>query len=155
MNLLRRIPERERERKKRQLAPRRARRDGRAILQVAQPRSGSTEPPRTFRSLRRRRGLLLVLRALPLLPVVVLVRPRRAQRRLGAEGLLLGRDGASLLLEQLLRQRDDLLERVLRDVLRLSPRGVALLCLALPGKDHELALVGVHLRQRDDLLGRV
>merc|ERR1719238_696471 len=140
MNLLRRIPERERK-KKRQLAPRRARRDGRAILQVAQPRSGSTEPPRTFRSLRRRRGLLLVVRALALLPVVVLVGPRRAERILGAEGLLLGRDGASLLLEQLLRQRDDLLERVLRDVLRLGPRGVALLRLALPGKDHELALI--------------
>merc|ERR1719313_2496910 len=80
-------------------------------------------------------------RALPLLPVVVLVRPGRAERILGAEGLLLGRDRASLLLERHLRQRDDLLGRVLRDVLRLSPRGVSLLRLALPGKDHELALV--------------
>merc|ERR1719213_902361 len=67
--------------------------------------------------------------------------PRPCERILGAEGLLLGRDRASLLLERHLRQRDDLLGRVLRDVLRLSPRGVSLLCLALPGKDHELALV--------------
>merc|ERR1719263_1370707 len=125
MNLLR-----ESQRKKsapRRAAPRRA-----AEKERAESRS---------RSLGGGGGVLLVGRALPLLPVVVLVRPGRAERSLGAEGLLLGRDRASLLLERHLRQRDDLLGRVLRDVLRLSPRGVSLLCLALPGKDHELALV--------------
>merc|ERR1719271_2306057 len=109
MNLLR-----ESQRKK--SAPRRA-----AEKERAEARS---------RSLGGGGGVLLVGRALPLLPVVVLVRPGRAERSLGAEGLLLGRDRASLLLD-----------RVLRDVLRLSPRGVSLLCLALPGEDHELALV--------------
>merc|ERR1719395_153167 len=122
MNLLR-----ESQRKKKRAAPRRA-----AEKERAEARS---------RSLGGGGGVLLVGRALPLLPVVVLVRPGRAERSLGAEGLLLGRDRASLLLERHLRQRDDLLGRVLRDVLRLSPRGVSLLCLALPGKDHELALV--------------
>merc|ERR1719263_499380 len=125
MNLLR-----ESQRKKsapRRAAPRRA-----AEKERAEARS---------RSLGGGGGVLLVGRALPLLPVVVLVRPGRAERSLGAEGLLLGRDRASLLLERHLRQRDDLLGRVLRDVLRLSPRGVSLLCLALPGQDHELALV--------------
>merc|ERR1719407_152092 len=123
MNLLR-----ESQRKKaRRAAPRRA-----AEKERAEARS---------RSLGGGGGVLLVGRALPLLPVVVLVRPGRAERSLGAEGLLLGRDRASLLLDRHLRQRDDLLGRVLRDVLRLSPRGVSLLCLALPGEDHELALV--------------
>merc|ERR1719163_735348 len=103
--------------------------------------SGRRTGPCTRRSLRRGGGLLLLLHALPLLPVVVLVRPLRAELRLRAEGLLLGRDGPSLLLQRRLRQRDDLLERVLRDVLRLRPRSVTLLRLALPGKDHELALV--------------
>merc|ERR1719420_1638278 len=124
MNLLR---ESQRKKKARRAAPRRA-----AEKERAEARS---------RSLGGGGGVLLVGRALPLLPVVVLVRPGRAERSLGAEGLLLGRDRASLLLERHLRQRDDLLGRVLRDVLRLSPRGVSLLCLALPGKDHELALV--------------
>merc|ERR1719388_409896 len=124
MNLLR---ESQRKKKARRAAPRRA-----AEKERAEARS---------RSLGGGGGVLLVGRALPLLPVVVLVRPGRAERILGAEGLLLGRDRASLLLERHLRQRDDLLGRVLRDVLRLSPRGVSLLCLALPGKDHELALV--------------
>merc|ERR1719310_1829687 len=124
MNLLR---ESQRKKKARRAAPRRA-----AEKERAEARS---------RSLGGGGGVLLVGRALPLLPVVVLVRPGRAERSLGAEGLLLGRDRASLLLERHIRQRDDLLGRVLRDVLRLSPRGVSLLCLALPGKDHELALV--------------
>merc|ERR1719240_50186 len=89
---------------------------GRQRPGARQPAPGKrTHAPR---SLRRGGSLLLVLRALPLLPVVVLVRPGRAERALRAEGLLLGRR---------LRQRDDLLERVLRDVLRLGPRGVALL----------------------------
>merc|ERR1719161_3124095 len=124
MNLAPRIPE-----KKKRAAPRRV------------ARQKKNAPKRAARSLGGGGGVLLVGRALPLLPVVVLVRPGRAERSLGAEGLLLGRDRASLLLERHLRQRDDLLGRVLRDVLRLSPRGVSLLCLALPGKDHELALV--------------
>merc|ERR550537_200423 len=124
MNLLR---EYQRKKKARRAAPRRA-----AEKERAEARS---------RSLGGGGGVLLVGRALPLLPVVVLVRPGRAERSLGAEGLLLGRDRASLLLDRHLRQRDDLLGRVLRDVLRLSPRGVSLLCLALPGEDHELALV--------------
>merc|ERR1719235_2152532 len=124
MNLLR-----ESQRKKKRAAPRRV------------ARQKKNAPKRAGRSLGGGGGVLLVGRALPLLPVVVLVRPGRAERILGAEGLLLGRDRASLLLERHLRQRDDLLGRVLRDVLRLSPRGVSLLCLALPGKDHELALV--------------
>merc|ERR1719235_2165714 len=124
MNLLR-----ESQRKKKRAAPRRV------------ARQKKNAPKRAGRSLGGGGGVLLVGRALPLLPVVVLVRPGRAERILGAEGLLLGRDRASLLLERHLRQRDDLLGRVLRDVLRLSPRGVSLLRLALPGKDHELALV--------------
>merc|ERR1719420_2241126 len=124
MNLLR---ESQRKKKARRAAPRRA-----AEKERAEARS---------RSLGGGGGVLLVGRALPLLPVVVLVRPGRAERSLGAEGLLLGPDRASLLLERHLRQRDDLLGRVLRDALRLSPRGVSLLCLALPGEDHELALV--------------
>merc|ERR1719198_2564152 len=124
MNLLH---ESQREKKARRAAPRRA-----AEKERAEARS---------RSLGGGGGVLLVGRALPLLPVVVLVRPGRAERSLGAEGLLLGRDRASLLLERHLRQRDDLLGRVLRYVLRLSPHGVSLLCLALPGEDHELALV--------------
>merc|ERR1711924_503587 len=127
MNLLR-----ESQRKKKRAAPRRV------------ARQKKNAPKRAARSLGGGGGVLLVGRALPLLPVVVLVRPGRAERSLGAEGLLLGRDRASLLLERHLRQRDDLLGRVLRDVLRLSPRGVSLLCLALPGKDHELALVEPH-----------
>merc|ERR1719231_114033 len=85
--------------------------------------------------------LLLLRRALPLPAVVVLVRPRRAERSLGAERLLLVGDRASLLLQRGLRQRDDLLVRVLRDILRLGARRVALLRLALAGKDHELGLV--------------
>merc|ERR1719281_1115636 len=93
------------------------------------------------RSLRRGRSLLLVVRTLALLPVVVLVRPGRAERMLRAECLLVGRDRASLLLQRRLRQRDDLRVRVLRDILRLGPRGVSRLRLALAGKDHELALV--------------
>merc|ERR1719486_802243 len=124
MNLLR-----ESQRKKKRAAPRRV------------ARQKKNAPKRAARSLGGGGGVLLVGRALPLLPVVVLVRPGRAERSLGAEGLLLGRDRASLLLDRHLRQRDDLLGRVLRDVLRLSPRGVSLLCLALPGEDHELALV--------------
>merc|ERR1719428_2262690 len=98
------------------------------------------------RSLRRGRSLLLVVRTLALLPVVVLVRPGRAERMLRAECLLVGRDRASLLLERRLRQRDDLRVRVLRDILRLGPRGVSLLRLALAGKDHELALVELQAR---------
>merc|ERR1719486_1386955 len=114
MNLLR-----ESQRKKKRAAPRRV------------ARQKKNAPKRAARSLGGGGGVLLVGRALPLLPVVVLVRPGRAERSLGAEGLLLGRDRASLLLERHLRQRDDLLGRALRDVLRLSPRGVSLLCLAL------------------------
>merc|ERR1719420_281834 len=124
MNLLR---ESQRKKKARRAAPRRA-----AEKERAEARS---------RSLGGGGGVLLVGRALPLLPVVMLVGPGRAERSLGAEGLLLGRDSASLLLERRLRERDDLLEGVLRDILRLGPRGVALLRLALPRQDHELALV--------------
>merc|ERR1719152_893840 len=98
------------------------------------------------RSLRRGRSLLLVVRTLALLSVVVLVRPGRAERMLRAECLLVGRDRASLLLERRLRQRDDLRVRVLRDILRLGPRGVSLLRLVLAGKNHELGLVQLQAR---------
>merc|ERR1719316_596722 len=74
------------------------------------------------------------------------LRRGRAERMLRAECLLVGRDRASLLLERRLRQRDDLRVRVLRDILRLGPRGVSLLRLALAGKDHELALVELQAR---------
>merc|ERR1719240_1005659 len=103
--------------------------------------SGSRTP-----LLRGSSGVLLVGRALALLAVVVLVRPGRPERALRAEGLLLRRDGAGLLLERHLRQRDDLLRRVLRHVLRLGPRRVALLRLALAGKNHKLALVQLQAR---------
>merc|ERR1719240_2040710 len=83
--------------------------------------SGSRTP-----LLRGSSGVLLVGRALALLAVVVLVRPGRPERALRAEGLLL--------------------RRVLRHVLRLGPRRVALLRLALAGKNHELALVQLQAR---------
>merc|ERR1719359_1763309 len=96
-----------------------------------------------------RRGLLS-LRALLLLPVEVLVGPRETERILRAEALLLLRDRARLLLQRLLWERDDLLQRVLRHVLRLRTRRVALLRLVLPRQHHQLALV--QLQASDVLL---
>merc|ERR1711964_851295 len=82
----------------------------------------------------------LVRRALPPLAVVVLVRPHAAELVLRAECLLVRRDRTSLLLNRRLRQRDNLLVRVLRHVLCLRTRSVPLLRLLFRGNTISLVL---------------
>merc|ERR1719453_2269473 len=105
------------------------------------------EPSHRSHLLRLRGGLGLDGGAARLLAREVLVRPRGAQDERRAALLLRSRDRASLLLELLLRERDDLLVRVLRHRRHLGARAVALLRLALPRDHEELALVELEPRR--------
>merc|ERR1740120_554262 len=96
--------------------------------------------------------LLALLRLLLLGTLVLLVRPRLLQLLVRTALLLRRRDGARLDPEGRALHGDDLLERVLRDVLELRLGRVALLHTLLAGllrEDEELRLVelqAVHVR---------